>query len=60
VEEEERRGGEVIEESRGATVHSREQSSDDGKAVVGLRVKFGSLSSLMAERYDVVQKNQLD
>jgi hypothetical protein len=60
VEEDERRGGEVMEESSGATVHAQEQSSDGVKAVVGLRVKFGSLSSLMAERYDIVQKNQLD
>jgi hypothetical protein len=54
--EEERRGGEVMEESRGATVHAQEQRSDGVKAVVGLRVKFGSLSSLMADRYDIVQK----
>jgi hypothetical protein len=56
VEEDERRGGEVMEESRGATVHPHEQSSDDSKAVLGLRVKFGSLSSIMADRYDIVEK----
>ena len=56
VEEDERRGGEVMAESRGATVHPQEQSSNDVKAVVALPVKFGSLSSLMADRYDIVEE----
>ena len=56
VEEERRGGGEVMEEGRGATAHAQDQSSHDVKAVVGLRVKFGSLSSLMADRYDIVEE----